>query len=44
MLEKVTYANDFDDDFCLLLMETRSATLTNMKDSSLEVESNILVS
>jgi hypothetical protein len=43
-LEKVTYANAFDVDFCLLLRERRSTTLVDMQDSTLEVESNILAS
>jgi hypothetical protein len=41
-LYKVTYVNSFDVDFCLLLREIISATLDDMKDSSLEVESNII--
>jgi hypothetical protein len=40
---KITYANSFDSEFCLLLRERRSPTLSLMQDSSLEVESNILV-
>jgi hypothetical protein len=43
-LAKVTYANAFDDYFCFLLREIRSATLDDMKDSTLEVESNIIAS
>jgi hypothetical protein len=43
-LAKVTYVNAFDVDFCLLLKERRSATLLDMQDSSLEVESNIIAS
>jgi hypothetical protein len=43
-LAKVTYANAFDSDFCFLLRERRSSTLVDMKDSTLEVESNILAS
>jgi hypothetical protein len=43
-LEKVTYANAFDVDFCLLLRERRSTTLDDMQDSDLEVESNIIES
>ena len=39
---QITYANSFDSDFCLLLRERRSATLSLMKDVVLEVESNIL--
>jgi hypothetical protein len=41
---KITYANSFDSEFCLLLRERRSPTLSLMQDSSLEVESNILAS
>jgi len=41
-LAKITYANSFDVDFCLLLRERRSTTLDNMQDTTLEVESNIL--
>ena len=40
---KITYANSFDSEFCLLLRERRSATLSLMQDVALEVESNILV-
>jgi hypothetical protein len=43
-LAKVTYANAFDADFCLLLRERRSSTLADMEDSFLEVESNIIAS
>jgi hypothetical protein len=39
---QITYANSFDSEFCLLLRERRSATLSLMQDVSLEVESNIL--
>ena len=39
---KITYVGAFDLDFCLLLRERRSATLSQMQDSALEVESNIL--
>ena len=38
---KLTYANAFDSDFCLLLRE-RCATLADMQDAALEVESNIM--
>jgi hypothetical protein len=41
---QITYANSFDSEFCLLLRERRSATLSLMQYASLEVESNILVS
>ena len=40
----ITYANSFNSDFCLLLIERRSASLSLMQDVSLEVESNILAS
>jgi hypothetical protein len=39
---QITYANSFDSEFCLLLRERRSATLSLMQDVALEVESNIL--
>ena len=39
---KITYANSFDSEFCFLLRERRSATLSLMQDATLEVESNIL--
>ena len=39
---KLTYSNSFDSDFCLLLRERRCATLAEMQDAALEVESNIL--
>jgi hypothetical protein len=41
---KITYSDDFDSDFCLLLRERRSLTLSLMQDVALEVESNILAS
>ena len=41
---RITYANAFDSDFYLLLIERRSASLSLMQDVSLEVESNILAS
>jgi hypothetical protein len=40
---KITYANTFDPNFCLLLREMRATTMANMKDATVEVESNILV-
>ena len=40
----ITYVNAFDSDFCLLLIERRSASLSLMQDATLEVESNILAS
>ena len=39
---KLTYANAFDSGFCLLLRERRCATLADMQDVALEVESNIM--
>jgi hypothetical protein len=39
---QITYANSFDSEFCFLLRERRSTTLSLMQDASLEVESNIL--
>jgi hypothetical protein len=41
---KITYSDAFDSDFCLLLRERRSPTLSLMQDAALEVESNILAS
>ena len=41
---KITYSDAFDLDFCLLLRERRSPTLSLMQDAALEVESNILAS
>jgi hypothetical protein len=38
---KITYANAFDPNFCLLLRERRSPSLVHMQDAALEVESNI---
>jgi len=39
---KLTYANAFNSDFCLLLRERRRSTLADMQDAALEVESNII--
>jgi len=39
---KLTYAYAFDSYFCLLLRERRCATLADMRDVALEVESNIM--
>ena len=39
---KLTYANAIDSDFYLLLRERRCATLADMQDATLEVESNIM--
>ena len=41
---KITYYNAFDSEFCLLLREKRSTSLSLMQDASLEVESNIIAS
>ena len=41
---RITYANSFDSDFCLLLRERRSSSLSLMQDAALEVESNNLTS
>jgi hypothetical protein len=41
---KITYSDAFDSEFCLLLRERRSPTLSLMQDAALEVESNILAS
>lgn len=40
---KITYANAFEFEFSLILRETRSATLSDMKASAIEVEPNMLV-
>jgi hypothetical protein len=40
---KITYASDFDLDFCLLIRERRATSLAHMQDATLEVESNVLV-
>jgi uncharacterized small protein (DUF1192 family) len=39
---QISYAGAFDPDFCLLLRERRSTSLTQMQDEAIEVESNIL--
>ena len=39
---KLTSANTFDSDFCLLLRERICVSLTEMQDAALEVESNIM--
>ena len=41
---RITYANAFDFDFCLLLREKRFSSLSLMQDAALEVESNIVAS
>ena len=40
--DKLTYAIAFDSYFCLLLRERRCASLADMQDAALEVESNIM--
>ena len=44
ILAMITYENSFDSDFCLLLRERRSTSLSLMQDVALEIESNILAS
>jgi hypothetical protein len=39
---RITYANAFYPDLCLLLRERRVSSLVHMPDAALEVESNIL--
>jgi hypothetical protein len=39
---KISYANAFDPDFCLLLRERRATSLAQMQDAAIEVESNVL--
>ena len=39
---KLTYASAFHSDFFLLLRERRGATLADMQDATLEIESNIM--
>ncbi len=41
---KITYSTTFDQEFCLILRERRSTTLSLMNYASLEVESNIVAS
>jgi hypothetical protein len=41
---KITYANEFDTEFSLLLRERISTTLFSMQEETIEVESNILAS
>ena len=41
---RITYANAFDSELCLLLRDRRCASLSLMQDASLEVETNIVVS
>jgi hypothetical protein len=41
---KITFSAAFDPEFCLILRERRSATLSLMQDVSLKVESNIMAS
>ena len=40
---KLTYANAFGSNFYLLLRERICASMAKMKDTTLEVESNIMV-
>ena len=35
---RITYANAFDSNFCLLLKERRSSSLSLMQDATLEVQ------
>jgi hypothetical protein len=39
---KITYASAFDPEFCFLLRERISTSLSHMQDAALEVESHIL--
>jgi uncharacterized small protein (DUF1192 family) len=39
---QISYAGAFEPDFCLLLRERRATSLAQMKDATIEVESNIL--
>jgi hypothetical protein len=39
---KISYASVFGPDFCLLLRERRAASLAQMQDAAIEVESNVL--
>jgi hypothetical protein len=39
---KISYASEFDLDFCLLLRERRATSLAQMQDAAIEVESNVL--
>jgi hypothetical protein len=39
---KMSYASAFGPDFCLLLRERRAASLAQMQDAAIEVESNVL--
>jgi hypothetical protein len=41
-LAKISYANAFGPDFCLLLRERRATSLAQMQDAAIEVESNVL--
>jgi hypothetical protein len=40
---KISYANAFDPDLCLLLRERRATSLAQMQDAAIEVEFNVLV-
>jgi hypothetical protein len=39
---KITYASDFDPDFCPPLRERRATSLAHMEDGALKMESNVL--
>lgn len=39
---RISYANSFDPDFCLMLRERRGTSLAQMKYAAVEVESNVL--
>jgi hypothetical protein len=41
---KVTFAGAFEPDFALLLRERRGATLNQMHDDAIEIESNMMPS
>jgi hypothetical protein len=41
---KITYDSAFDPNFCLLIRERRSTSLSHMQDAVVEVESNIVAS
>ena len=41
---RINYVNAFDFDFCLLLRERRSTSLSLISYASLEIESNIVAS
>ena len=43
-MDKLHYAEGFDDDFALLLRERRSSTLVDMMNDSIEFEVNMMAS